>query len=244
MSSSRDRAKEDWVYIPVPAIITSETFKMASNQLEENKRLSPRNNKKYEYLLSGLLHCQECGYSLYGKPASNSRYKRLYYRCMGQDGYRWSKGRVCSSHPVRVEVLDDLVWEQTVKLIEDPQTVLNEYTNRVNAQKNTQQSLEKLILKKSQEIRQVEHEKERLLDLYQKGSLNLSEIETRLQKLRGKIKQLESEKQSLEHEQRQGGQQLELIYQLQEFQKKVSTNLKMLNFEQKKRDRKAIGKAG
>ena len=182
-SSSRDRDKKDWIYIPVPSIISHATFTIASEQLEVNKRLSPRNNKKYHYLLSGLLHCKECGYSIYGKPASNSRYKRLYYRCMGQDGYRWpSKERVCSTHPVRVEVLDDLVWEQTVRLLEEPQTVLNEYANRVNEPENHKQSLEKLILKKTQEIRQAEKEKKRILDLYQSGVLELSEIESRLAK--------------------------------------------------------------
>ncbi len=234
-SSSSNRNKKDWIYIPVPSIISSKTFQDASSQLEANKKLSSRNNKKYEYLLSGLLRCKECGYSIYGKPASHSRYKLCYYRCMGQDGYRWpAKGRVCSSHPVRVEVLDDLVWEQTVKLLENPQTVIDEYTSRIHEQKGEQQSLEKLIVKKAQEIRQITHEKERLLDLYQNGTLNLSEIESRLKKIRGKIKQLENEKQSLEYEQRQEGQQLQLVDQLQEFQKKVSANLKVLSFEQKK----------
>ena len=234
-SSSRDRDKKDWIYIPVPSIISPESFAIASKQLEVNKQLSPRNNKKYHYLLSGLLHCKECGYSIYGKPASNSRYKRLYYRCMGQDGYRWpSKGRVCSSHPLRVEILDDLVWEQTVRLLEEPQAVLNEYANRVSEQENHKQSLEKLILKKTQEIRQTGKEKERLLDLYQSGVLELSEIESRLVTLRGKVKLLMNEKQSLEHEQVRKGEQLKLIDQIQVFQKQVSSNLKTLSFEQKK----------
>jgi len=122
-SSTRDRPKEEWITIAVPAIVDEETFQRAQEQLEENKRFSPRNNTKYEYLLSGLIHCDECGYALYGKPASTSNYKRLYYRCSGQDGYRWSGGRVCSGHPIRVEVLDDLVWEQTCRLIEQPELV-------------------------------------------------------------------------------------------------------------------------
>ncbi len=99
--------------------------------------------------------------------------------------HRWpAKGRVCSSHPVRVEVLDDLVWEQTVKLLENPQAVIDEYTSRIHERKGQQQSLEKLIAKKAQEIRQITHEKERLLDLYQNGTLNLSEIESRLKKIK------------------------------------------------------------
>ena len=234
-SSPRDRDKKDWIYISVPAIISPETFQIASEQLEANKKLSLRNNKKYKYLLSGLLRCKECGYSIYGKPVSNSKYKRCYYRCMGQDGYRWpSRGRVCSSHPLRVEILDDLVWEQTVKLIEEPQAVINEYTNRIHEQKDGQQSLTKLILKKSLEVRQIKHEKERLLDLYQNGTLGLSEIEPRLKKIREKRKQLEIEEKSLEHERKQKGEQLQLVDQLQEFQKKVSANLNTLGFEQKK----------
>ena len=152
----------------------------------------------------------------------------------GQDGYRWPNGRVCSSHPVRVEVLDDLVWEQTIELLENPQSVFDEYTKRINEQDNSRQSLEKLIIKKNQEIRQADNEKERLLDLYQNGTLTLSEIESRLSKLRRKVKQLTHEKQSLEYEQVKEGQQLQLINQIEEFQKRVSANLKTLSFEQKK----------
>jgi site-specific DNA recombinase len=96
-SSTRNRPQEGWITILVPAIISEALFKKAQEQLEENKRFSPRNNKKNEYLLSGMLRCKECGYALYGNPASNSKYNRCYYRCMGQDGYRWPKGRVCSS---------------------------------------------------------------------------------------------------------------------------------------------------
>ena len=43
-----------------------------------------------------------------------------------------------------------------------------------------------------------------------------------------------NEKQSLEHEQVRGGKQLKLINQIQKFQKQVSSNLKILSFEQKK----------
>ena len=91
-----------------------------------------------------------------------------------------------------------------------------------------------MIIKKNQEIRQADNEKECLLDLYQNGTLMLSEIESRLSKLRRKVKQLTHEKQSFEYEQAKEGQQLQLINQIEEFQKRVGANLKMLSFEQKK----------
>jgi site-specific DNA recombinase len=59
--SKRECPREEWITIPVPAIISEEHFRQARERLEENQRFSPRNNKRYEYLLSGLLRCQLCG---------------------------------------------------------------------------------------------------------------------------------------------------------------------------------------
>lgn len=123
-SSTRERPREDWIRLPVPALISEAVFERAHERLEANNRFSPRNTKRYASLLSGLVRCQPCGYALYGKPASNSKYKRLYYRCAGQDGHRWKEGRLCTAHPVRVEALEDLVWEQTCKLLAQPELVL------------------------------------------------------------------------------------------------------------------------
>lgn len=60
-SSSRDRSENEWIHIPVPRIVGDKIFERCRRQLEENKKFSPRNNKKYEYLLTGLVHCKQCG---------------------------------------------------------------------------------------------------------------------------------------------------------------------------------------
>lgn len=234
-SSTRDREKSEWITIPVPAIVAEEVFEKAQIQLQENKKLSPRNNKKYEYLLGGLLHCKECGYSMYGKPASNSRYKRLYYRCMGQDGHRWPKGRVCGSHPIRVEALDDLVWDQTRLLLENPDVLLQEYSRRLDSKRKGKLDLEAIVSKKNGEIRQQNQEKERLLDLYQNGTLSLDEIEGRLKSIRSKIQKLEQECSFFAVEEKRKQDQLQLIEQFQDFRKRMKSNLADLNFEDRKK---------
>jgi site-specific DNA recombinase len=147
-SSTRDRPQADWIRIPVPALISAEVFQRAPARLEANKRFSPRNNKKYEYLLSGLLRCQQCGYALYGNPAANSTYKRLYSRCAGQDGPRWKDGRLGAAPPVRVEALDDLVWEQPRRLLEHPELVLQEYTRRSPQKQRQSSEVTALLAKK------------------------------------------------------------------------------------------------
>lgn len=234
-SSTRDRPPEEWITIAVPAIISAEVFEQARQRLEENKRFSPRNNKRYEYLLSGLLRCQQCGYALYGKPASNSKYKRLYYRCAGQDGCRWKEGRVCQAHPIRVEAVDELVWEQTCRLLEQPDLVLQEYARRTRKKRRQQLEFKELLAKKRREIKQQEIEKTRLLDLYQTGHVELAEIEPRLKSLRSKIKKLHDEFAQVEKEEKEEHHRLQLIEQFAEFTKRMSKNLSNLSFTERKR---------
>ena len=233
-SSTRDRPPEDWIRIPVPALISEAVFQRAHERLEANKRLSPRNNKRYEYLLSGLLRCAHCGYALYGKPASNSKYKRLYYRCAGQDGHRWKDGRVCAAHPIRVEALDDLVWEQTCKLLQQPELVLQEYTRRTRKKQRQQQEVAELLAKKKREIKQRELEKERLLDLYQTGQVGLKEIELRLKSLRAKITKLHTECALVEKDAKEEHHRLQLIEQFATFTQRMTTNLSTLGFAERK----------
>jgi site-specific DNA recombinase len=233
-ASSRHRPPEEWLFIPVPRVISDSLFARASRQLEANKKLSPRNNTRYPYLLSGRLRCQRCGYALYGKPASNSTYKRCYYRCMGQDGYRWPQGRVCAGHPIRVEVLDELVWEQTRQLIQYPEVVFQEYSRRIHHKQQGELDITALLIKKQQELHKQELEKKRLLDLYQTGTISLEEISPRIERIREKMKSIEQEYILLEEEKHREQHQLQLIEQFVTFQAKFVTRLDRLTFAEKK----------
>jgi len=234
-SSSRARPKEDWISIPVPQIIDAQLYARATERLKENVKLSPRNNKKYNYLLSGLVRCQECGYSIYGKPASNSRYKRLYYRCMGQDGSRWPGGRVCNGHPVRVEVLDDLVWESIKRLLSAPETVLEEYANRIEKKKAKAEGGGDLMQNKNNDLKKLDMQKERLLDLYQRGDIALTEMEPRLKALRSKVIKTESEITMLKKAVDQQARQLHVISKFEDFSATLNTSLQDISFDDKKR---------
>jgi hypothetical protein len=153
---------------------------------------------------------------------------------MGQDGYRWPNGRVCPGHPVRVEVLDDLVWEHTRELIEEPALVLAEYTKRLNGKKNRKLSLDALLAKKTKERKQQDVEKQRLLDLYQAGDIALEEIKERLKSIRTRIKKIEGERALLEQEDKTQQHSLQLIEQFESFKKRITKNLATLNFAEKK----------
>ena len=229
LSSERDRPKEEWIYIDVPAIIDKKTFEYAQIRLKSNIKLSPRNNKKHNYLLSGLLRCKTCGYSIYGKPTSNSKYKRLYYRCMGQDGHRWANGRVCKGHPVRTEAIDELVWESVKGLVLEPQVLVQEYQNRLG-----KASQEPIIDSKLIELKRFKAERSRLIDLFESGLVEKEEIESKLKNNKAKIEQIENEISYLKKEKQEREQVLTVIRNLEDFSFKIKENLGGMDFETRK----------
>lgn len=231
-SSSRDRPKEDWIYIPVPAIISEKDFDFVQQKLKSNIKFSPRNNKKYNYLLSGLLRCKTCGYSIYGKSASNSKYKRLYYRCAGQDGHRWAAGRVCVGHPVRVEAIDELVWQSLKDLLLKPETILVEYHQRLNS---IQTDHKAIIDQKNNEISRYKRERDRLIDLFQIGLVEKNEIEIKLKAVRSKLEQLSNEINYLLTQENESKKLLTVIRNLNDFSFNMSKNLDEHPFEEKRK---------
>src|SRR6266581_1928182 len=63
-SKTVDRPREEWIEIPVPAIVTAETFQRAARRLADNKRYAARNTR-VPSLLQGLAACSACGYGYY-----------------------------------------------------------------------------------------------------------------------------------------------------------------------------------
>jgi site-specific DNA recombinase len=89
-------------------------------------------------------------------------------------------------------------------------------------------------MKKQKEIHNQELEKKRLLDLYQTGIISLEEITPRLEAIRDRIKNIQQEYALLEEEKHREQKQLQLIEQFSTFQKKFSSRLGSLTFEEKK----------
>jgi hypothetical protein len=127
-----------------------------------------------------------------------------------------------------------LVWEQTRRLVEQPELVLQEYSARVQKKQRQQTEFKALLAKKKRESKQLELEKERLLDLYQSGRIALAEIEPRLKSLRSKIKKSQDECALLEKEEKEESHRLQLIEQFADFTQRMKANLTRLNFEERR----------
>ena len=127
-----DRPRGEWLEIPVPAIVTAESFARVAQRLEGNKRFAARNTK-VPSLLQGLAACSACGYGYYRTSARTTSRKIYYYRCLGSDDYRYEGGRVCGNKPVRADYLDDVVWNHITGLLADPALIRAEISKRLDA---------------------------------------------------------------------------------------------------------------
>jgi site-specific DNA recombinase len=195
-SANHERPREDWIEVPVPALVSEETFALAQEQLEKNKRHSPRRTIE-PTLLQGMLVCQQCGYGLYRISTRTSKRRLHYYRCLGSDGYRRLRGPVCTNRPIRQDALDELVWKEIIRLLDDPMLIQGEIDQRQQAARNADP-----LRKRQEELRReqarLEKCSDRLISAYQEGLVTLVQLRHRMPDLRKQAQAVESELQSLE----------------------------------------------
>jgi len=219
---------DQWLYIPVPAIVSEELFEVVQEQLIENKKRNRQTARGARYLLQGLLVCKKCGYAYYGKPVSLSggkgkRRSYAYYRCIGTDAYRFGGQRLCYNKQVRTDLLEESVWQDVCSLLKDPQRVEQEYQRRLTARKkgvewNSIEQLRTLIQKVKRGIA-------RLVDAYQDGLIDKPEFEPRLRKSKERLAKLQVEVKTQEKEESRQNELKLVISCMKEFANKVNNNL-------------------
>jgi len=226
--STYDVPRDQWISIPVPAIVGEDLFDAVQEQLAENRRRSRQRKRGARHLLQGLLVCKQCGYAYYGKAVSLSAGKGkkrsyAYYRCTGTDAYRFGGQRVCWNRQVRTDLLEQAVWEDVCSLLSDPKRVEQEYRRRLTVRKKGVgwASIEQLQAR----IRKTERGIARLIDAYEDGVLEKSEFEPRIQQAKQRLERLRSEAQAQVDEQAQQEELRLVIGRMQDFAGQVAEGL-------------------
>jgi site-specific DNA recombinase len=214
-SANHERPREEWIEIPVPALIAEETFARAQELLHENK-VRARRRTIEPSLVQGLVSCRKCGYALSRTSTRSSARKIHYYRCIGSDAWRHLGGPVCDNRPVRQDLLDQVVWTEVIRLLEDPALIEQELDRRLAAAraadptKQREQTLERELLRLGKSI-------ERLLTAYQEELLSLEQLRERMPQLRQREQALRTEQQSIAQQTRERAAYLRLAETLSAF---------------------------
>src|SRR5712691_11480926 len=183
MSVGHERPREEWIEIPVPALVSEESFARAQELLQENKIRSRRRTIEPS-VVQGLVSCQKCGYAFSRTSTCTSARKIHYYKCIGSDSWRKLGGPVCDNRRlVRQDLLDQIVWAEVIRLLEDPTLLQQELDRRLAAARSSdptkkhEQSLQRELIQVGKGI-------DRLLTAYQEGPLSIEQLRERMPTLR------------------------------------------------------------
>ena len=232
-SASHERPREDWIEIPVPALVSEATFALAQEQLEQNRRHSPRRTIE-PTLLQGMLVCERCGYALYRTSTHTSRRRLYYYRCLGSDRYRHLKGAACDTRPVRQDHLDTVVWNEILRLLEDPALIHAEIGRRREAAQRTDPLKHREDALRRDDVRLTTNI-DRLVTAYQEGLMTLDQLRGRIPELRKRKRGIQAELQSLAAAAIDETQYLRLIETLADFRTRLHARAETLSTVERQR---------
>ena len=195
-TAGHQRPREEWIEIPVPALVTEESFARAQELLYQNK-IRSRRRTIAPSVVQGLVSCAKCGYALSRTSTQTTARKIHYYKCIGSDSWRKLGGPVCDNGRfIRQEFLDQIVWTEVIRLLEEPALIHQELDRRLAAARTSdptakrEQSLQR-------ELTHVGKGIERLLTAYQEGLLSLEQLRERMPALRHRQQTLSAELQAI-----------------------------------------------
>jgi site-specific DNA recombinase len=228
-TSRRNRPREDWYVVAVPAIIDKQLFERARAQLDANLALSKR-NKRNEYLLAGKIRCV-CGRTRGGEGVLNG--KHLYYRCSDRV-LRYPLPRVCQERGINARIADELVWNALAELMTSPGLMLSHLEDWINSERkelgNSVVNSETLAKERTSLTQQVD----RYSKAYAAGLHNIEELRGYIEPLKRRIAEIENVLSDIQSG--KGQRRIEMLKRevLEKYVNEVGPALKNLSFSQKR----------
>src|ERR1700751_2120672 len=196
MTAGHERPREEWIEIPVPALVSEESFARAQELLQQNK-IRSRRRTIAPSVVQGLISCAKCGYAFSRTSTQTSARKIHYYKCIGSDSWRKLGGPVCDNGRfIRQELLDQIVWTEVIRLLEEPALIHQELDRRLEAARTSDPTAKREQSLQS-ELTHVGKGIERLLTAYQEGLLSLEQLRERMPALRHRQQTLSAELQAI-----------------------------------------------
>ena len=172
----------------VPAVIEPKLQERAKTTLAENKRYPERDNDR-KYLLRGLVKCAVCGYACTGHPATRRGKKYYYYLCRASRTNNFGAGRSHKPPYVSAGWLEDLVWTDVRRFLQDPGEVL-ERVRQQSGSDNDTAALETRCEELGRRLATRQTEKDRYVRAYAQGHISEEELDVYLTDLKNQIDNL------------------------------------------------------
>jgi site-specific DNA recombinase len=209
--SRTPRPSTEWIPVRVPAVVDTDLWQMAQEQLAANRTRATRNNTKHQYLLRGLLVCGHCGRRLVGLWTAISKGR---YVCSAR--YPRSAPWSCDGRSVSAVLVEQQVWAYRQEVLADPALLRARYEDsRGEPAVEGREERERQRLER--QVHTMEHEVQRLIDAYQVGALDLAELQERRRRSAEHQQVLRQRLGELQQQQRERAQELRLLQGLEGF---------------------------
>lgn len=167
----------------IPAIVPQDLFDRVQEKLAKNKKAPARHKAEDDYLLTTKLFCGYCGAYLCGESGtSHTGNVHHYYKCVSVK----KKRTECHKKSVRKEWIEDLVVNETMKMVMDDTAIEAIVSILMDLQDRENVNLPLY----EQQLRETDTAIQNLLNAIQQGILTKS--------TKGRLEELEATKEELE----------------------------------------------
>jgi site-specific DNA recombinase len=234
----KQRPREEWIPVPVPALIERALFAKAQ-QLRRERQQDPnyggRPLRHHDtHLLRRLVVCAFCGYKMTSSSSNAGRGHR-YYWCRGPDprGLRADRPR-CPHPTIQAEHLDDLVWSDLVAVLTDPNLLLMAWRQQQGKPGlRHQEVIGQEVRGLDKQIADAQTQRQRLLIAYEQGAIELKELVSRREILERKVEELRRRLDSISRESEKGATLAELGKDIEAVCEALATGLERMRKRQR-----------
>lgn len=235
------RPREEWIAIPVPAIVSEEVFEAAARTSTGNAIFSARRARPGMFLLRGVVRCGACGVgtSCHQRPTSrkpDSPWNRYYY-CRNHDPLRaGGQEHRCPERAIRADALDAFVFDQVREALSRPDVLTaGEHALTARSPAPDDELLEAQLARLDRKAESAEAERRRLVDLYQAGLIELVELQRRARDLDARRRDVEHQRVALSEQRRDLAANNRLRERVSSFAERALAAFDGLEFDQRQR---------
>ena len=229
--SYRWRPREEWIPVPVPALVSQEVFDRVQEKLAQNQQSARRNNTQYQYLLRALVSCGACRL---GTTARTGPTGLSYYVCHGRsNALRAVQGERCTARYIPAQTLDALVWQDLCAVLTEPEH-LTAALQRAHAGLWLPQELQARQATVQQALTHLDTSQARLLDAYLAGVLDLATFQRKRDEFQRRQETLDIQRRQLDASAHQQLALSAIAESLDAFCTQVRAGLGQATFEQRR----------
>lgn len=164
--------REQWIPVPVPAIVEPELFAAVQERLTSASKGSKRNAKHFYLLGHARMKCR-CGYTMSGSShPKNGKHPSRVYRCQHHTG---EAIRSCNLGEVNARIVEPLVWNWLYDVL-TPEAIQEGIEAHQHATAKELETLDQRIGVLQRRRSELDREAEKMIAAYKAGVISLDEL--------------------------------------------------------------------